>query len=109
MTRSPITAAPNIPIASAAHTMAAEGIDSAADRGQEPQAAGGHQPGRSARSDAVRGKQQESGETFDELISAGFEKEKDSRTREDFRYEGRITPQMSGTFGHDFGRRVWSR
>ncbi|MBM7565410.1 putative transcriptional regulator [Paenibacillus sacheonensis] len=98
MTRSPITAAPNIPIASAAHTMAAEGIDllPIVDKNRKLLAA----ISRSEALEAMRyaGKQKESGETFDELISAGFEK-KAFEGGESFQYAGRITPQMSGTFG----------
>ncbi|WP_219836003.1 DRTGG domain-containing protein [Paenibacillus sp. R14(2021)] len=98
MTRSPITAAPNIPIASAAHTMAAEGIDllPIVDKNRKLLAA----VSRSEALEAMRyaGKQKESGETFDDLISAGFAK-KDAGYGESFLYEGRITPQMSGTFG----------
>ncbi|SFS99381.1 Predicted transcriptional regulator containing CBS domains [Paenibacillus sp. BC26] len=98
MTRSPITAAPNIPIASAAHTMAAEGIDllPIVDKNRKLLAA----LSRSEVLEAMRyaGKQKESGETFDELIGAGFEK-KESEQGGDWLYEGRITPQMSGTFG----------
>ncbi len=98
MTRSPITAAPNIPIASAAHTMAAEGIDllPIVDKNRKLLAA----LSRSEVLEAMRyaGKQKESGETFDELIGAGFEKREDEQDGK-WVYEGRITPQMSGTFG----------
>lgn len=98
MTRSPITAAPNIPIASAAHTMAAEGIDllPIVDKNRKLLAA----ISRSEALEAMRyaGKQKESGETFDELIGAGFQK-KASEGGDGYQYEGRITPQMSGTFG----------
>lgn len=99
MTRSPITAAPNIPIASAAHTMAAEGIDllPIVDKNRKLLAA----ISRSEALEAMRyaGKQKESGETFDELIGAGFELKEGGEDGERFQYEGRITPQMSGTFG----------
>ncbi|RAP75626.1 hypothetical protein DL346_19340 [Paenibacillus montanisoli] len=98
MTRSPITAAPNIPIASAAHTMAAEGIDllPIVDKNRKLLAA----LSRSEVLEAMRyaGKQKESGETFDELIGAGFVK-KEGEQGGQWLYEGRITPQMSGTFG----------
>lgn len=97
MTRSPITAAPNIPIASAAHTMAAEGIDllPIVDKNRKLLAA----LSRTEVLEAMRyaGKQKESGETFDELIGAGFVKKETEQS--DWLYEGRITPQMSGTFG----------
>ncbi|NBD26088.1 DRTGG domain-containing protein [Paenibacillus glycinis] len=99
MTRSPITAAPNIPIASAAHTMAAEGIDllPIVDKNRKLLAA----ISRAEALEAMRyaGKQKESGETFDELIGAGFRLKEEGEDGADFRYEGRITPQMSGTFG----------
>ncbi|MBB3071074.1 putative transcriptional regulator [Paenibacillus baekrokdamisoli] len=98
MTRNPITAALNIPIASAAHTMAAEGIDflPIVDKNRKLLAA----ISRSEVLEALRyaGKQQESGETFDDLISAGFEK-KTADQGSEWMYKGRITPQMSGTFG----------
>ncbi|WP_258881768.1 DRTGG domain-containing protein [Paenibacillus sp. sptzw28] len=98
MSRSPITAAPNIPIASAAHTMAAEGIDllPIVDKNRKLLAA----ITRGEVLEAMRyaGKQQESGETFDDLISAGFEK-RAAGTGGEWIYKGRITPQMSGTLG----------
>ena len=98
MTRHPITAAPNIPIASAAHTMAAEGIDflPIVDKNRKLLAA----ISRTEVLEALRyaGKQQESGETFDNLISAGFEKVAAQHNSE-WMYKGRITPQMSGIFG----------
>jgi predicted transcriptional regulator len=98
MTRHPITAAPNIPIVSAAHTMAAEGIDflPIVDKNRKLLAA----ISRTEVLEALRyaGKQQESGETFDNLISAGFEKVAAQHNSE-WMYKGRITPQMSGIFG----------
>ncbi|MFC5647613.1 DRTGG domain-containing protein [Paenibacillus solisilvae] len=98
MTRHPITAAPNIPIASAAHTMAAEGIDflPIVDKNRKLLAA----ISRAEVLEALRyaGKQQESGETFDNLISAGFAKVPAHHSSE-WLYKGRITPQMSGIFG----------
>ncbi|SFI93132.1 Predicted transcriptional regulator containing CBS domains [Paenibacillus sp. UNC496MF] len=98
MARNPITAAPNIPIASAAHTMAAEGIDllPIVDKNRKLLAA----VSRNEALEAMRyaGKQKESGETFDELIGAGFRLTEDAEG-ERAAYEGRITPQMSGTFG----------
>ncbi|UVI31885.1 DRTGG domain-containing protein [Paenibacillus spongiae] len=98
MTRHLITAALNIPIASAAHTMVAEGIDllPIVDKNRKLLAA----ISRSEVLDAMRytGRQSESGDTFDDLISAGFTK---TEIAEDGKwvYKGRITPQMSGTFG----------
>jgi predicted transcriptional regulator len=97
MSRNPITAAPNIPIASAAHTMAAEGIDflPIVDKNRKLLAA----LSRSEVLEAMRyaGKSQESGETFDDLISAGFEKLPDDGGG--WAYRGKITPQMSGALG----------
>jgi len=98
MTRHLITAAPNIPITSAAHTMVAEGIDllPIVDKNRKLLAA----ISRSEVLDAIRytGRQSESAETFDELIIAGFSKiEKEDDVGWVFR--GKITPQMSGTLG----------
>ncbi|MFC0333217.1 DRTGG domain-containing protein [Paenibacillus sepulcri] len=98
MSRSPITAAPNIPIASAAHTMAAESIDllPIVDKNRKLLAA----ISRSEVLEAMRytGKQQESGDTFDDLIGAGFEKLLKGPGG-DWSCKGRITPQMSGSLG----------
>ncbi|MBB3108273.1 putative transcriptional regulator [Paenibacillus phyllosphaerae] len=97
MTRHPITAAPNIPIVSAAHTMTTEGIDllPIVDKNRKLLAA----ISRSEVLEAMRytSKHQESGETFDDLIRAGFAK--DEHGGEDWVYRGRITPQMSGLMG----------
>ncbi|MFC4102800.1 DRTGG domain-containing protein [Paenibacillus xanthanilyticus] len=97
MTRHPITAAPNIPIASAAHTMAAEGIDllPIVDKNRKLLAT----LTRSEVLDAMRyaGKQQESGDTFEDLIGAGFMKAEDAG--EGWIFRGKITPQMSGSLG----------
>ncbi|TYP71176.1 DRTGG domain-containing protein [Paenibacillus methanolicus] len=97
MTRHPITAAPNIPIASAAHTMAAEGIDllPIVDKNRKLLAT----LTRSEVLDAMRyaGKQQESGDTFEDLIGAGFMKAEG--TGEGWIFRGKITPQMSGALG----------
>ncbi|WP_274655322.1 DRTGG domain-containing protein [Paenibacillus humicola] len=98
MTRRPITAAPNIPIASAAHTMAAEGIDllPIVDKNRKLLAA----ISRGEVLEALRyaGKRQESGETFEDLIAAGFGKRQDTEGAA-WIYRGKITPQMSGTLG----------
>ncbi|GLX69599.1 DRTGG domain-containing protein [Paenibacillus glycanilyticus] len=96
MTRHPITAAPNIAVTSAAHTMAAEGIDllPIVDRHRKLLGV----VTRQQLLDALRfaGKQQESGETFDDLIWAGFDAEEMDGTP---LYKGAITPQMSGSLG----------
>ncbi|MCQ6558562.1 DRTGG domain-containing protein [Paenibacillus mendelii] len=98
MTRHLITAALNIPIASAAHTMVAEGIEllPIVDKNRKLLAA----ISRSEVLDAMRytGRQSESGDTFDDLISAGFAKTEIAGEGK-WVYKGRITPQMSGTFG----------
>ncbi|CAH1219345.1 hypothetical protein PAECIP111893_04547 [Paenibacillus plantiphilus] len=98
MSRHPITAAPNIPIASAALTMAAEGIDllPIVDKNRKLLAA----LSRSEVLEAMRytGRQLESGDTFDDLIRAGFEK-LGSEPGGEWIYRGRITPQMSGSLG----------
>ncbi|MFD0716465.1 DRTGG domain-containing protein [Paenibacillus sp. GCM10027626] len=98
MTRHLITAAPNIPITSAAHTMVAEGIDllPIVDKNRKLLAA----ISRSEVLEAMRytGRQSESGETFDELIGAGFAKTEEKEGA-GWVYRGKITPQMSGTLG----------
>ncbi|SFE22594.1 Predicted transcriptional regulator containing CBS domains [Paenibacillus catalpae] len=96
MTRHPITAAPNIAVTSAAHTMAAEGIDllPIVDRHRKLLGV----VTRQQLLEALRfaGKQQESGETFDDLMWAGFEAVEVDGTPV---YKGAITPQMSGSLG----------
>jgi Predicted transcriptional regulator containing CBS domains len=96
MTKHPITAAPNIAVTSAAHTMAAEGIDllPIVDRHRKLLGV----VTRQQLLEALRfaGKQQESGETFDDLIWSGFEAEEVEGTPV---YKGAITPQMSGSLG----------
>lgn len=96
MTRHPITAAPNIAVTSAAHTMAAEGIDllPIVDRHRKLLGV----VTRQQLLEALRfaGKQQESGETFDDLIWSGFEAAEVDGTPI---YKGAITPQMSGPLG----------
>lgn len=97
MTHRPITAAPNIPIASAAHTMAAEGIDllPIVDKNRKLLAT----LSRAEVWEAMRyaGRQHELGETFDDLISTGFEK--NTTESGGLEYRGKITPQMSGSLG----------
>lgn len=100
MTRQPITAAPNITVTSAAHTMAAEGIDllPIVDRHRKLLTV----VTRQEVLDAMRfaGKQPESGETFEDLMWAGFmqSEEKDADDA-GISYRGAITPQMSGALG----------
>lgn len=97
MTRHPITAALNITVTSAAHTMAAEGIDllPIVDRHRKLLGV----ISRQEVLDALRyaGKQQESGETFDDLMWTGFlsSEEPDGTPV----YKGSVTPQMSGYLG----------
>lgn len=100
MTRQPITAAPNITVTSAAHTMAAEGIDlmPIVDRHRKLLSV----VTRQEVLDAMRfaGKQPESGETFEDLMWTGFmqTEEKDADDA-GISYKGAITPQMSGALG----------
>ncbi|WP_042165004.1 DRTGG domain-containing protein [Paenibacillus gorillae] len=97
MTRHPITAAPNITVTSAAHTMAAEGIDllPVVDRHRKLLGV----ITRQEVLDAMRfaGKQPESGETFEDLMWTGFIAGEDAEGVPNYR--GVITPQMSGPLG----------
>ncbi|GGG74817.1 DRTGG domain-containing protein [Paenibacillus radicis (ex Gao et al. 2016)] len=97
MTRHPITAAPNITVTSAAHTMAAEGIDllPVVDRHRKLLGV----ITRQEVLDAMRfaGKQPESGETFEDLMWTGFIAGEDAEGTPNYR--GVITPQMSGPLG----------
>lgn len=103
MTKHPITAAPNITVTSAAHTMAAEGIDllPIVDRHRKLLGV----VTRQEVLDAMRfaGKQPESGETFEDLMWAGFMATANvSAAGQDelgLAYKGTITPQMSGALG----------
>ncbi|WP_259391320.1 DRTGG domain-containing protein [Paenibacillus sp. 1011MAR3C5] len=100
MTRQPITAAPNITVTSAAHTMAAEGIDllPIVDRHRKLLGV----VTRQEVLDAMRfaGKQPESGQTFEDLMWAGFiQTEESSLDDAGISYKGAITPQMSGALG----------
>jgi len=98
MTRSPITAAPNITVPSAAHTMAAEGIDLLPIVDRHRKLLGVIT--RQEVLDAMRfaGKQPQSGETFEDLMWTGFMA---SEAEDDYGivYKGAITPQMSGSLG----------
>ncbi|MFD0962262.1 DRTGG domain-containing protein [Paenibacillus chungangensis] len=100
MTKHPITAAPNITVTSAAHTMAAEGIDllPIVDRHRKLLGV----VTRREVLDAMKfaGKQPESGETFEDLMWAGFMNSAKSGTEEaSITYKGRVSPQMSGALG----------
>lgn len=98
MTRSPITGEPGMPVAAAAHRMTSEGIDllPIVDKQRKLLAV-------VTRTDITRamqftGKQQQSGETFDDLVWNGFVED---RKPEDTLpvYRGLITAQMSGPIG----------
>lgn len=100
MSRHPITAAPNITAASAVHTMAAEGINllPIVDRNRKLLGV----VSRREVLDAMRfaGKQQESGDTFEDLIWNGFMAQAEAGgEQERFVYKGVVTPQMSGPLG----------
>ncbi|MFD0588367.1 DRTGG domain-containing protein [Paenibacillus sp. GCM10027627] len=100
MSRQPITAAPNITVTSAAHTMAAEGIDllPIVDRHRKLLGV----VTRQEVLDAMRfaGKQPESGETFEDLMWTGFMQSEENGTDDaGISYKGTITPQMSGALG----------
>lgn len=100
MTKHPITAAPNITVPSAAHTMAAEGIDllPIVDRHRKLLGV----VTRQEVLDAMRfaGKQPESGETFEDLMWTGFMASAIQGQHElGIAYKGAITPQMSGALG----------
>jgi predicted transcriptional regulator len=101
MTRQPITAAPNITVTSAAHTMAAEGIDllPIVDRHRKLLGV----VTRQEVLDAMRfaGKQPESGETFEDLMWTGFLASASVHGQDELGivYKGSITPQMSGALG----------
>ncbi|MCU6712431.1 DRTGG domain-containing protein [Paenibacillus sp. J5C_2022] len=100
MTKHPITAAPNITVTSAAHTMAAEGIDllPIVDRHRKLLGV----VTRREVLDAMRfaGKQPESGETFEDLMWAGFMSSAQNGSEEaSITYKGRVSPQMSGALG----------
>jgi len=100
MSKHPITAAPNITVTSAVHTMALEGIDllPIVDRHRKLLAT----VTRQEVLDAMRfaGKQPESGETFEELIWTGFVSQSEQISEDaSILYRGKITPQMSGALG----------
>lgn len=100
MTRKPITAAPNITVASAAYTMAAEGIDllPIVDRHRKLLGVVTRREIWDAMRFAV--KQPESGETFEDLMWAGFMQHEEQNSDEAvICYKGKITPQMSGALG----------
>lgn len=101
MTKQPITAAPNITVTSAAHTMAAEGIDllPIVDRHRKLLGV----VTRQEVLDAMRfaGKQPESGETFEDLMWTGFIADATLQGQDELgiAYKGTTTPQMSGALG----------
>lgn len=100
MSKHPITAAPNITVTSAVHTMALEGIDllPIVDRHRKLLAV----VTRQEVLDAMRfaGKQPESGETFEQLIWTGFVLQSEVVPEDaSVIYTGKITPQMSGALG----------
>lgn len=100
MTRKPITAALNITVASAAHTMAAEGIDllPIVDRHRKLLGV----VTRREIWDAMRfaGKQPDLGETFEDLMWTGFMQTEENVSEEAaISYKGVVTPQMSGALG----------
>ena len=74
MSRHPITVTPNITVTSAAHMMAAEGIDllPVVDRHRKLLGVITHHEVLDAM--RITGRQAESGETFDELMWAGFKR-----------------------------------
>ncbi|MBD2848267.1 CBS domain-containing protein [Paenibacillus sp. IB182496] len=97
MTRNPVTVRPNTPITSAAHLMASEGIDllPVVDRQRKLLAVVRRPEVLAAMKFA--NEQQQSGETYDELMWSGFEK----ATGEggETSYRGHLAPQMSGPLG----------
>jgi predicted transcriptional regulator len=100
MTRKPITAAPNITVASAAYTMAAEGIDllPIVDRHRKLLGVVTRREIWDAMRFAV--KQPESGETFEDLMWSGFMQHEERVADEvAISYKGSITPQMTGALG----------
>ncbi|GGG26502.1 DRTGG domain-containing protein [Paenibacillus abyssi] len=99
MTRNPITIRPNLPVTSAAHTMASEGVDllPIVDRQRKLLAVVTRQEVLAAMQFA--NKQPQSGETFDDLIWTGFSKITGEKAGEGWLYRGRVTPQMSGPLG----------
>jgi len=101
MSRHPITAAPNITVPSAAHTMAVEGIDLLPIVDRHRKLLGVIT--RQEVLDAMRyaGKQPQSGETFEDLMWASFMASESERMTDEagMIYQGAITPQMSGSLG----------
>ena len=98
MTRSPITAQPTMPVVSAAHRMASEGIDLLPIVDKQRKLLAVVSRADVTRAMAFASKQPQSGETFDDLIWSGFAEVKDAEDSVGV-YKGRITPQMSGSLG----------
>lgn len=100
MTKHPITAAPNITVTSAVHTMSLEGIDMlpVVDRHRRLLTV----VTRQEVFDALRfaGKQAESGDTFEDQIWSSFLRETSiNQEQAAVTFVGKITPQMSGALG----------
>jgi len=100
MSKHPITAAPNITVTSAVHTMSLEGIDMlpVVDRHRRLLTVVTKQEV----FDALRfaGKQSESGDTFEDQIWTSFLHDTDiNQEQVSVTFYGKITPQMSGALG----------
>jgi predicted transcriptional regulator len=98
MTRSPITALPNIPVVSAAHRMVSEGIDLLPIVDKQRKLLAVVSRTDVTRAMAFASKQPQSGETFDDLIWSGFTEVRGAEDSVPV-YKGRIAPQMSGALG----------
>lgn len=100
MSKHPITAAPNITVTSAVHTMSLEGIDMlpVVDRHRKLLTV----VTRQEVFDALRfaGKQAETGDTFEDQIWSSYIRETEiNQEQVNVIYKGKITPQMSGALG----------
>lgn len=100
MSKHPITAAPNITVTSAVHTMSLEGIDMlpVVDRHRKLLTV----VTRQEVFDALRfaGKQAETGDTFEDQIWSSYLRETEiNHEQVNVHYKGKITPQMSGALG----------
>jgi predicted transcriptional regulator len=99
MTRSPITVPPGLPVTSAAHKMASEGIDLLPVVDRKRKLLGVVSRAEVNRAMRFANNQPRTGETFDDLIWSGFSEDKEDREEAVATYRGRITPQMSGALG----------